>query len=497
MSSATDGRYIEPDASYIRLGRYPQGPANVDIVEALGELIPDSNGYVIYGGIKYKKGKDNNFYKEDPIVWKILDDSDLSNVLLLSDKILDQSKFTSSSAGGFSSSDILNPFLNGDFMENSLQSVSSNIQTNAITNTNLFILNDSDLINRNYGFAASSGNSNTRTCEPTPFAVANGVFDLAKNYWVDEPNNSSGTQFKVVTNMGNIGFTGVTDPEIGVCPAMYYKFDEDLLASLHSKAPVVDSSTVKFGVYPQTVELDTDIVAALESQYSEDKKVYSYNGDFYTPIFATPYDSNSHFPGSTGHITIVRGQKYWFKFKDVAWKVLKRSGSTYVLRSKSILDSNAFDDDSNDYISSDIRKHIIGDMRSMLFGNNNSHLLLNTLENNAASTLNTTNSYASSTVLKDVIYIMSRQELCNSDYGFNTDPSYEDINRTNVTPTDYAYARGYSTMSAFGMSMLWTRSPSLYSGEAYFTYPSGSVDINFSVTENSYGIAPSIKFTSI
>ena len=116
--------------------------------------------------------------------------------------------------------------------------------------------------------------------------------------------------------------------------------------------------------------------------------------------------------------------------------------------------------------------------------------------NNSATAFNSgTNTYACANT-QDYIFLLSEQEVTNSDYGFNSSFSNYDTARQKQN-TDYAKSQGVwtSTSSGYeGNGCWWLRSP--FYGESYYARSvnySGYAGNGSVVYCASYGVVPALR----
>ena len=238
-----------------------------------------------------------------------------------------------------------------------------------------------------------------------------------------------------------------------------------------------DGKTLTYGLYPQTVVDDTDLLTKLDALTTpEANGYYLYVGDYYTKVGATP---NSTYTFDNG-ATIVDGTTYWFKCEPITWKVLSNNNDEYYILSSVLLDVHRYDDDSNNYANSEIRSFLNDDFYNSAFALGNTHIQTTTVDNSAATTDLSSNTYACDNT-QDKVFLPSYQDYINSSYGFSTSTGLSDIRCCKTT--DYARARGvyYNTSSSSYLynGLYWTRSPySDHSKNAWNIGDGGSLSYN-------------------
>lgn len=129
--------------------------------------------------------------------------------------------------------------------------------------------------------------------------------------------------------------------------------------------PVVDlgNNRITYGLYPQTVVDDSDLLAILEdlpsSSISELTGFYYYNGNFYQNCIGARRDGDSHF--SNGQ-TVINGTKYWFYCEPISWVIMSNSNSTYQLYTETSIYAGLTwgYSDSDTYETSQVREWLNG-----------------------------------------------------------------------------------------------------------------------------------------
>lgn len=229
--------------------------------------------------------------------------------------------------------------------------------------------------------------------------------------------------------------------------------------------------TMTFGMYPQSLvpTSNTTTYAALNSLNSSSinsQGYYVYNDEMYAPVTAVNCAVNTpkKFRNGTG---VTVGQKYWFKVEPIKWTVLGTpSNNDYFLFCQNILDSHSYhttSNASNYYATSTMSNWLNSDFLNAAFAQNNSFVKTVSIDNSVASTLESSNSFASSTPQETKVFLMSRLEL--KSYSFNSDVTVSDSKRQRAI-TDYAIAKGVAYKDTY-YGAYFTRSPRPNSGRAY------------------------------
>ena len=264
--------------------------------------------------------------------------------------------------------------------------------------------------------------------------------------------------------------------------------------------PVITGNTVTYGLYPQKNVNDEELLTALNA-LPETDGYYFYENVYYAKLSATPYNSGCVFDNGT---TIVSGTTYWFKCEPIVWNILSNNSGEYYIVSSVLLDAHCYYNSTssrkidgqtvyaNNYKYSDIRTWLNADFYNSAFALGNSHIQTTTVNNSAATTDNTSNSYACANT-EDKVFLPSYKDYINSSYGFSTSTSAS--NTRCCKTTDWARARGawYSTNSSYLYNCYyWSRSP--YSGTYASAWPvctDGSLGY-YGVRNTQYSVRPAI-----
>ena len=257
--------------------------------------------------------------------------------------------------------------------------------------------------------------------------------------------------------------------------------------------PVIDSEngTLTYGLYPQTRVSDEATLASLNALTStESNGWYLLNGEYYAKKEAYPYGKSYVFDDGT---TIVKGTTYWFKCEPITWKILSSSDGEYSLVSTVLLDVHRYNeyysetDENgcymNNYENSEIREWLNGDFYNKAFSLGDSIIQTTTVDNSAATTDSSSNSYACGNT-EDKVYLLSYQDYTNTAY-------FADSTARKCKATDWARA---SHALCYPNGYYWTRSPlsSNYGVAWYVNYGGGLgndlVDLSFNSVRPSLRI---------
>ncbi len=230
-----------------------------------------------------------------------------------------------------------------------------------------------------------------------------------------------------------------------------------------------------FGEYPQTLKADAVTISA-----TQDYRGYylGSDGSYYAKVVANPWSESYSF--STGD-KISSGSTYYFKVEPIRWRMLSTDGETALILCDSIIANKRYDDSSNDYANSEIRKWLNDTFYKTAFNELQREIILTTIVDNT-------------NVGK--IFPLSYTEVTNSAYGFSSDYSTYDTARRMKT-SDYSRATGVSIDTDnpyYRNSYWWLRSShdhdSIY---ARCVYSDGYVGNYKDVRLDIYGVVPALR----
>ena len=278
---------------------------------------------------------------------------------------------------------------------------------------------------------------------------------------------------------------------------------------------------VNYGSYPQAHVGDELLITELNELIEiNDKGYYEYNGKEYAKVIATPnqygsctdsYGNATYHQYSDGS-TINRNVVEWFKVEPIKWRIIsKNSDGSYQLYSEYILDATSYCDFEyvrkineedifrNNYMYSNIRAWLNGyngtdykitdytnkGFYNLAFNDNEKGAIITTeVDNSASIRFSSPNQYACENTF-DKIYLLSYQDLRNSNYGFiNNESRYTKL-------TDFAKAVGayWNTSPEYlDNGYYWLRSPhDEISNHACLVYYDGHVTSYF-IDNTDYGV---------
>ncbi len=226
-----------------------------------------------------------------------------------------------------------------------------------------------------------------------------------------------------------------------------------------------------------------------------------YRGVYFTsyrPYLTTGSPSEGSHQSKNGYNT---NTAYWYKYEPIEWRILEQKDGKALLMANIILDSQQYyHTDSgtrtvdgktvypSDYKESDIRAWLNGTFLDTAFDELSKRLIETTTVD-----YSTKDSGSVSLNTQDKVFLLSRQEISNTSYGFSSSDSYDEARQ--LKSTDYAKVQGvlvYRDDSRYlGNCLWWTRSiPNANS--AYIVGDVGNSDYRTGVTAQSCGVVPAL-----
>ena len=310
-----------------------------------------------------------------------------------------------------------------------------------------------------------------------------------------------------------------------------------------------EGNNIYFGSYPQTEVTDNTVTTALRtaagtlptSSNSQKWTSYGYyikgsvsnymwyidleySGEKYRGVYFTSYRpeytsyssfASKSYQDENGYTT---ESVYWFKYEPIKWRILSEANGEALILCEMIIDSQEYYPSgstssfshnggtgyANNYALSNIRKWLNDNFYNTAFNDLQKQLILLTTVDNSARSTNPnnnatqwnsgTNTYACADT-EDYIFLLSMQEVTNSDYGFDSNCSNYDTARWKQN-TDYAKSQG--AISGYW----WLRSPTvnnMYSVHLVRpVYPvsgvGGVADYSQSVNHTGFGgVVPALR----
>ncbi len=292
--------------------------------------------------------------------------------------------------------------------------------------------------------------------------------------------------------------------------------EEDIIQNewdkAHGVVPVVseDNKTLTYGLYPQTVVDDDELVSKLNKIESpESNGFYLYENDYYLKKNAWPFYSVNSIPEGIlvfqdfdNGQHIIAGENYWFKCEPISWNIIDSDSDNgaYQLISEKLIDSQNYNfteysrtiDDkivsANNYYYSSIRQWLTNDFFNAAFYLRSEEIQSTHVDNSAESTGKSENPNICEDTF-DKVYLPSVnevRELFKTDYG------------SGIITTDYS--RILNVCYSLDENVLycadyWTRSPCDASKkDVYRAKPTGYInDCGVMVVSNAIRPCINIK----
>ena len=232
-----------------------------------------------------------------------------------------------------------------------------------------------------------------------------------------------------------------------------------------SNAPQVDleNKAVTYGLYPQKRILYSDsILSDLKTLTLDDiddnSGWYLYKGEYYDKVTSPLFPpTNSAFENGD---KVLGSTDYWFKCEPITWKILASNEDSYLITSEFLLDAGIYAEGthpSSRYSVSNVREYLNSIFLETAFFKDKGENILTTKVDNSNNITPNGNYDFSSEDTDDKVFILSYNDLLNSEYGFSSENNNENNARTAFV-TDYARAKG-AWCNNEGIGTYWTRSP--------------------------------------
>lgn len=358
----------------------------------------------------------------------------------------------------------------------------------------------------NMGTHSDSANDGDHACDYCGEALGN-CADSNSDGKCDECGASTGTGGNVSTetytrNGNKITFGSYPQSEVT---------DSSLKSTLNSKAGTLPTSSnsqawTSYGYYISGNVENFMWYIDVEEGGERYRGVYFTS---YRPIYTTDSSSASNtYQADNGYTTST---VYWFKYEPISWTILSENttdGTALILCDMIIDSQEYYITDSgtrtidgktvypNNYAQSTIRKWLNETFYNTAFSELQKQIILTTtVDNSAATTYSSSNQYACENT-QDKVFLLSYQDVINSNYGFSSSDSAYDTARQKKT-TDYAQAQGAYTSKSTdyaGNGSWWLRSPYRnYSYRAREVRFSGLASFYDYVYYTCYGVVPALQ----
>ena len=234
---------------------------------------------------------------------------------------------------------------------------------------------------------------------------------------------------------------------------------------------VTEDAYVYFGEYPQT--LRDENVTITETTDSRGYFLGS-DGAYYAKVTAAPRHDGYTFSSGA---PVIRDEVYYFKVEPIRWRVLSYEDGSALVLCDSIIDNKAYDADktTENYVDSDIRVWLNDEFYNIAFNAAEQEKINVTLVDNTPKE-----------ATQDKVFLLSRDELQNSKYGFSTDE--DRIPKVG----DYIRATGLRMDASLnGQSIWWIRT--IYQpGDPYVVF-GGSPNYHAGdITSTGHGVVPAL-----
>ena len=307
-------------------------------------------------------------------------------------------------------------------------------------------------------------------------------------------------------------------------------------AEAKSLADCAVGEIITFGSYPQSLVKDSSLKSSLDSvsktwisygyysgtgstgtMYKDSWMKYAditYGGNKYRAVTFSQYrpyytyyqcSSSYSYQDNNGYNT---NTVYYFKYEPLKWRVLDPEEG--LVMCESIIDSQAYSNTifyengeyyndafctnyANDYATSSIREWLNEDFYNTAFTTSEKNEIKKSVQDNSCPW----HSEYDSGTTNDKIFLLSYDEVRNTEYGFSSDTGYDEAREAHGT--DYAKCQGLwvSTSSSYYGNSYWRlRSPGDYSYYACVVDFDGYVyNYYYCYVNNTYdGVRPALKF---
>lgn len=292
--------------------------------------------------------------------------------------------------------------------------------------------------------------------------------------------------------------------------------DENLIAELNALAPSWDDWT-SYGYYSGTGDYGT-MVQGDWMRYND----ITYNGNKYRAVKFTQYRPKLTNSQSLLSETYQDDNGYsvniicWFKFEAIDWRVL--DPTTGLVMCETIIDSQpysntiyynsnisykydyfndaSYENYANDYETSSIREWLNNYFYNTAFTDYENKVIDTTTLNND-SIDESLDGKLDSNETKDKIFLLSYNEVCNSNYGFRLNASAKDPARS-AKGSDYAQNQGLYVSSYDDSNSYWVLRTSHDDSEwCRCVSPDGSNSAMTCVQNASIGIRPALRLNNM
>lgn len=435
-------------------------------------------------------------------------------------------------------------------IDNSSTGGDNSRRTTNNTKDKVFLLSYQEATTADYGFDESSGSA-ARKKTASDYAKSqgchsNGRYPAGHYDWLMRDVDSNTAQVAAINYAGEKIYNGLycSNSAYGVVPALWLYTSDPENEYLHADndkkyTATADGKYIYFGSYPQTKIDDQTVVSKLNEKAGKlptcansynwhNYKYYylggcalpymwyqdvEYGGERYRGVYFTSYRP---FSCGEGHIEGYIFQKangyslstvYWFKFEDIKWRVLNKSGSKALLLCETAIDSKHVYNNNynrvidgaavarNNYAYSEIREWLNETFYKTAFNDLQKSLIeITNVDNSLESTLTTENSYVCQNT-NDKIFLPSAKDIATESYGFNGSIDVADNARA-FKSSDYAKSQGCWTLTGTGEGNCYMllRSPSQQYGGVFLIGGDGRINSGYGDPQYTFfGIVPALQ----
>ena len=273
---------------------------------------------------------------------------------------------------------------------------------------------------------------------------------------------------------------------------------------------------VLFGSYPKTIKAN-DVTIDTSTVDSNGYYIGS-DGEKYAKYAATPYDNSYVFSNGS---KIYYGEYYYYKIEPIKWRIISENNGKAIIVAEDILVAgleivkktrtvegttiyannykysrlrawlNSYDAsgyDAGNYSNNTAGEYLASGFYNLAFTQTEKNIILTTsVDNTAPAPDGASNPYSCENT-NDKVWLLSYQEVKNTNYGFSRQK----------TPTDFARARCayYSTdESSLNCGKWWLRSPSPYYEHVSWDVNHLSEVVSDGVDNVGIGVVPAITIS--
>ena len=398
---------------------------------------------ITFGSYEQDNNRSNG---KEPIQWKILS-RDGSRALLLSVYALDCQAYDSNGRRGIDlKTSSVSEWLDSDFYKNAFsKDEQSMILKDASIDQYVFLMKSSEMTQRKYGFSAieNSYDENRRTI-PTEYARA----EFSWNVGVGEdcpcwlvPDDCEVAILSDGKVDKQVDLTDDTAGKMGIQPAIYISYKDDGTgAEFAVPKPEYIWETIEFGSYEQDNNLN--------------------NGK-----------------------------------EPIEWYILSKTDTEMFVMSKYVLDCKQYNEENTEvtWETCTLRKWLNEDFYKEAFDSTEQSKIKTS---NVKNSNNSDYDISGGNDTRDKVFLLSIEDILNTDYGFSGSKYGSDINIT-CAPTAYAKTQGVTplgnntTIDGEESCRWWLRSPGRYAYYAANVTGRGTPDSGgYQVDRSSFGVRP-------